>query len=277
MRLLFCGDVVGRSGREVVQKWVPVLKKSWGLDAVIVNGENSQHGCGLSQKTCAALYASGADVLTTGNHVWDCREMLSYIESDPRVIRPLNCEATVPGRGFTLFSTTKGEVLVINLMGQVFMRPQLDNPFPLVRDFLKSYSLGRNGVRAIVVDFHAEASAEKMAMGYFLDGQVSLVVGTHTHIPTADARILAKGTAYMTDAGMCGDYQSIIGYPLEGITNRYVRKLPETSKTGPTQGEATLCGVFLETDDTSGLAKRIDSVCLGPNLKEAWPEGLPRS
>lgn len=276
MRLLFCGDVVGRSGREVVQKWVPALKKSWALDAVIVNGENAQHGSGLSAKTCASLYASGADVITTGNHVWDCREMLSYIETDPRVLRPLNCEASNPGRGFTVFSTPKGDILVINLMGQIFLRPQLDNPFPIIRDFLKNYPLGQNGIRAIVVDFHAEATAEKLALGYFLDGTVSLVVGTHTHIPSADARILDRGTAYMTDAGMCGDYRSIIGYPIDCIVNRYVRKLPETSKPGPAQGEATLCGLFLETDNITGLAKRVDPICIGPHLRETWPEDLPR-
>lgn len=280
MRILFCGDVVGRSGREVVQKYIPSIKKLWALDAVVINGENAHHGFGLSQKTCAALYASGADVITAGNHVWDCREFLSYVETDPRVIRPLNCEATVPGRGATLFPTPKGNLLVISLMGQVEMRPQLDNPFPIVRDFLKTYpplgSVGDQGVRAILVDFHAEASAEKMAMGYFLDGLVSLVVGTHTHVPSADTRILECGTGYMTDAGMCGDYQSVIGYARETIQNRYVRKVPELSNPGPARGEGTLCGVFLETDDQTGLAKRIEPVRLGPNLSEAWPSDVSR-
>lgn len=276
MRLLFCGDVVGRSGREVVQKFVPSLKKVWSLDAVIVNGENSQHGCGISAKTCAALYESGADIITTGNHVWDCREMLSYVETDPRVLRPLNFDSTVPGHGFAMFSTPKGKILVINIMGQVFVRPQLDNPFPIIRDFLKSYPMGSGNLNAIIVDFHAEATAEKIAMGYFLDGMVSLVVGTHTHVPTADERILEKGTAFLTDAGMCGDYKSLIGFPVDFLVNRYIRKVPETSKPGPSRGEGTLCGVFLETDDNTGLAKRVEVVRLGPNLKETWPADLPR-
>lgn len=269
MKILFCGDVVGRSGREIVKKYVPELKKAAKLDAVIVNGENAQHGCGVSPKTCAELFLNGVDVITTGNHVWDCREMFSYIETAPRVLRPLNFIDTVPGHGFTLFPTPKGTILVVNAMGQVFMRPQLDNPFPMLDRLLQAYPMGTNGIRAIVVDFHAEATSEKMALGYYLDGRVSLVVGTHTHIPTADAQILDQGTAYMTDAGMCGDYHSLIGFPIEAIPTRYIKKIPMAKKPDPPQGEGTLCGLYLETDDATGLAVKVNPVRLGGRLPEA--------
>ncbi|GHS91689.1 metallophosphoesterase [Alphaproteobacteria bacterium] len=277
MRILFCGDVVARSGRDVIQKYIPHLKKAWALDSVIVNGENAQHGLGLSEKVCDALYKAGVDVITTGNHVWDCKGMFSYIEKDPRVIRPINFMNTVPGKGFFVHDTPKGAILVLNAMGQVFMSPQLDNAFPILSDFLKVYPLGRNKIKAIIVDFHAEATAEKIALGYHLDGTVSLVVGTHTHVPTNDARLLDKGTAFLTDAGMCGDYRSIIGFPCddEALAARYLKKVPLANKPEPPQGEGTLCGVFLETNDQTGLATRVHSVRLGANFSEVCPDDLP--
>lgn len=271
MKILFCGDVVGRSGREAVKKYVPELKRIANLDAVIINGENAQHGSGASAKTCEELFKNGADVITMGNHVWDCREMLSYIEKAPRVLRPMNFMETVPGRGFTVFPTPKGSILVVNAMGQVFMHPQLDNPFPLFDRLLKTHAIGTHNIRAIVVDFHAEATSEKMALGYYLDGRVSLVVGTHTHVPTADEQILNKGTAYMTDAGMCGDYHSIIGFPINAIPSRYLKKVPMTKKPEPTEGEGTLSGVYVETNDKTGLAQKVAPVRLGGLLPETSP------
>lgn len=274
MKILLCGDVVGRSGRDVIQKYIPYIKKEWSLDCVIINGENSQHGCGISPKTCDSLYKSGADIITTGNHIWDCKEMLSYIETDPRVIRPLNFIDTVPGKGFALHKTPKGNILIINIMGQVFMRPQLDNPFPIINNFLKSYPLACNQIKAIIVDFHAEATSEKIALAYYLDGTVSMVVGTHTHVPTADARILTQGTAFMSDVGMCGDYDSLIGFPVEVLTSRYLKKIPMTKKPDPAQGEGTLCGVYLETNDSTGKAQKIYPVRLGKFLCETWPKNF---
>lgn len=268
MKILFCGDVVGRSGRDVVKAYIPHLKEEKKLDAVIINGENAQHGCGVSPKTCTELFKSGADVITTGNHIWDCREMLSYVESAPHVLRPLNFMDAVPGRGFTFFETSKGTVLVVNVMGQVFMRPELDNPFPMLDRLLQTYPMGTKNIRAIVVDFHAEATSEKMALGYHLNGRVSLVAGTHTHVPTADAQILDKRTAYITDVGMCGDYHSLIGFPIETIPFRYIKKIPMLKKPNPAQGAGTLCGVYIETDDATGLATKIKPLRLGGCLPE---------
>jgi metallophosphoesterase (TIGR00282 family) len=274
MRILFCGDVVARSGREVIQKYVPSLRKQMSIDCVIVNGENAQHGCGISGANCGFFYSLGVDVITTGNHVWDHREMFSYIETDPKVIRPINFVDTVPGKGFFLCKTPKGDVLVINAMGQVFIKPELDNPFPIIADLLKLYRLHHNNLKAIVVDFHAETTSEKIGLAYYLDGQVSMVVGTHTHVPTADARILPGGTGFLSDAGMCGDYNSIIGAPLETLPFRFIKKIPQVKKPDPTSGPGTLCGVYLETDDNTGLAIAVHSVCLGGGLPNNMPPGF---
>lgn len=277
MRLLFCGDVVGRSGREVVVEQLPRLRRELGLDFVVVNGENAAGGFGITEKICAELYAAGADVVTTGNHVWDQKETVGFIGRDPRLLRPVNYPAGTPGRGAGVFPATRGrKVMVINPMGRLFMDP-LDDPFACVERELAAQRLGgaQGGtVDAIVVDVHAEASSEKMAMGHLLDGRVSLVVGTHTHVPTADAQILPRGTAYQTDAGMCGDYDSVIGMEKAVPIARFTRKLP-TERLAAASGPATLCAVFVETDDRTGLARSVSPIRIGGRLAPHWPTVEP--
>lgn len=269
MRLLFCGDLVGRSGREVVLQHLPELRRSLNLDFIVVNGENAAAGFGITRKICDDVFAAGADVISGGNHSWDQREALTFIDAEPRLLRPLNYPPGTPGRGAGVFSAGGRKVLVINVMGRVFMDP-LDDPFRAVEQELARHRLGST-VDAIIVDVHAEASSEKMAMGHFLDGRVSLVVGTHTHIPTADAQLLPGGTAYQTDAGMCGDYDSVIGMDKRVPLERFTRKLP-TERMSAAQGPGTLCAVFVETDDRTGLARRIEPLRLGGRLSEQRPE-----
>jgi metallophosphoesterase (TIGR00282 family) len=268
MRLLICGDVVGRSGREAVKSHVPRLRRELGLDFVVANGENAAGGFGITDKLCAELYAAGADVITTGNHVWDQRELLGTIGGDPRLLRPLNLPAGTPGVGARVFSLADGRrVLVLNPMARLFM-DAIDCPFAAVERELGQHPLG--DVQAVVIDFHGEATSEKMAMGHFADGRASVVVGTHSHVPTADAQILPKGSAYQTDCGMCGDYDSVIGMQKETAVARFVTKIPgERLKVA--DGEGTLCAVFVETDDVTGLARRVEPVRLGGRLAEHLP------
>jgi metallophosphoesterase (TIGR00282 family) len=268
MRLLICGDVVGRSGREAVKSHVPRLRRELGLDFVVANGENAAGGFGITDKLCAELYAAGADVITTGNHVWDQRELLGTIGGHPRLLRPLNLPAGTPGVGARVFSLADGRrVLVLNPMARLFM-DAIDCPFAAVERELGQHPLG--DVQAVVIDFHGEATSEKMAMGHFADGRASVVVGTHSHVPTADAQILPKGTAYQTDCGMCGDYDSVIGMQKETAVARFVTKIPgERLKVA--DGEGTLCAVFVETDDVTGLARRVEPVRLGGRLAEHLP------
>ncbi len=269
MRILYCGDVVGRAGREAVVRYVPRLRDDLKLDFVIINGENAAHGFGLTETICHQFYDAGTDVITTGNHAWDQREMLSYIDTDARVLRPLNYPPGTPGRGAHIYETRDGrQVLVAQIMGRLFMDP-LDDPFAAIDAALDGCRLAET-VDAIVVDIHAEATSEKAAVGVHLDGRVSLVTGTHSHVPTADARILPGGTGYQTDLGMCGDYDSVIGMKKEAATARFITKLP-TTRLEPAEGEGTLCGVVLETDDATGLARRLDPVRLGPGLIESLP------
>jgi 2',3'-cyclic-nucleotide 2'-phosphodiesterase len=268
MRLLVCGDVVGRAGREAVKSHVPRLRRELGLDFVVVNGENAAGGFGITDKLCAELYAAGADVITTGNHVWDQRELMGTIGGDPRLLRPLNLPAGTPGVGARVFDLDdRRRVLVLNPMARLFM-DAIDCPFAAVERELGLHPLGE--VQAAVIDFHGEATSEKMAMGHFADGRASMVVGTHSHVPTADAQILGHGTAYQTDCGMCGDYDSVIGMQKEGAVARFVTKLPG-ERLRAADGEATLCAVFVETDDTTGLARRIEPVRLGGRLAEHLP------
>ena len=268
MRLLVCGDVVGRSGREAVKAHVPRLRRELGLDFVVANGENAAGGFGITDKLSAELYAAGCDVITTGNHVWDQRELLGTIDNDPRLLRPLNLPAGAPGAGARVFDLADGRrVLVLNPMARLFM-DAIDCPFAAVERELGLNPLGE--VQAVVIDFHGEATSEKQAMGYFADGRASMVVGTHSHVPTADARILTKGTAYQTDCGMCGDYDSVIGMQKEGAVARFVTKLPG-ERLRAADGEGTLCAVYVETDDASGLARRIEPVRLGGRLAEHLP------
>ena len=269
MRILFFGDVVGRTGREGVAAALPGLRERLGLHLVVVNAENASHGFGLGPDMARELFAAGADVLTLGNHAWDRREMLSYIAETPRVIRPLNFPPGTPGAGSVLVHLPDGrQALVLQVMGRQFM-DSLDCPFRTSAVELARYKLGAS-VAAILVDVHAEATSEKMAYGHSFDGQVSVVVGTHTHIPTADCQILPGGTAYLSDAGMCGDYDSVIGMQKQGAAARFWRKLPG-ERLNPAEGEATLCGLFVETDDTSGLALRAEPIRIGGRQSQTLP------
>jgi len=269
LRLLFCGDVLGRSGREAVQEQIPGLRQKLSLDLVVINGENAAHGFGITAKLCADFFAAGVDVITLGNHSWDQKEIIGYIDSEPRLLRPRNYPSGTPGRGAGVFTTTRGrKVLVVQVMGRLFM-DALDDPFPVLDQELTRNALGGN-VQAVLVDVHGEASSEKMALAHFADGRASLVVGSHSHIPTADAQILPKGTAYQTDAGMCGDYDSVIGMKKEPAILKFTRKMPG-EKLSPAEGPGTLCGVFVETDDQTGLAKRIEPIRLGGRLAPACP------
>lgn len=269
MRLLFLGDVVGRPGRQVIMTRLPALRERWRLDAVIINGENAAGGFGLTEAICNDLLAAGADAVTLGNHSFDQREALVYIERQPKLLRPANYPPGTPGRGATLIDTHSGKrVLVINVMGRLFM-DALDDPFAAAEREVAQCPLGQVS-DAIVIDVHAEATSEKQAFGHHFDGRVSLVVGTHTHAPTADHRVLAGGTAYLSDAGMCGDYDSILGMQKEEAVRRFLQKTPG-SRLEPGLGEGTLSGIAVETDDATGLAVRVAALRLGPHLEESWP------
>ncbi len=268
MRILLCGDVVGRAGRTVVCEHMPRLRRELDLDFVVVNGENAAHGFGITDKICEEFYSCGVDVITTGNHVWDRREIIRHIESDPRLLRPLNFPPGTPGHGSGIYALGDGrQVLVINAMARLFM-DAIDDPFAGVDKLLAAHPLG--AVDAILIDFHGEATSEKMSMGHFCDGRASAVVGTHSHIPTADCQVLPRGTAYMTDIGMCGDYDSVIGMQKEAAIARFVRKMPG-ERLVVAEGEATLCAVFIETDDATGLGRRIAPLRLGGRLQPHWP------
>lgn len=270
MRLLFVGDLIGRPGRSVFVERIPTLRSRWKLDCVIVNGENSAGGFGITESIAQELLDAGADCVTLGNHAFDQREVLVFIERAPRLIRPINYPKGTPGKGAALIDLADGRrVLVINAMGRIFMDP-LDDPFAAVDVELEACPLGR-ACDAVVVDFHAEATSEKMAFGHFCDGRASLVVGTHTHVPTADHQILPHGTAYMSDAGMSGDYDSVIGMEKDEPLRRMTRKTPGV-RYEPANGPATLCGVAVETDD-AGRAIMVAPVRLGGRLAEAVPTG----
>lgn len=269
MRLLFLGDVVGRPGRKAVTERLPALRERWRLDGVVVNGENAAAGFGITESICDDLLQAGADVVTLGNHSFDQREALVFIERQPRLIRPANYPPGTPGRGAALFDTARGaRVLVVNAMGRLFIDP-LDDPFAAVDRALTACPLGE-AADAVIVDFHAEATSEKEAFGWHCDGRASLVVGTHTHVPTADHRILPGGTAYLSDAGMCGDYDSVLGMDKDEPVRRFVQKTPG-SRLEPASGEGTLSGIAIETDDATGLARAVYAVRLGPHLEETWP------
>jgi hypothetical protein len=272
MRFAFFGDVVGRAGRDGLADHLPALRRRLDLDFVIVNAENAAAGFGITENTARELYEAGADCLTLGNHSWDQKEALTYIVREPRLIRPLNYPvlADCPGRGANLFETRTGrQILVINLLGRVHM-DALDDPFAAVDRVLEASPLGQVA-DAIVVDMHAEATSEKMAMGHFCDGRASLVVGTHTHVPTADCQILPGGTAYQTDAGACADYDSVIGNQKEEPLRRFTTRISQ-SRYKPAEGPATVCGVYVETDDRTGLARRVEPIRIGGRLSETVPD-----
>jgi 2',3'-cyclic-nucleotide 2'-phosphodiesterase len=253
MRILFIGDVFGRTGRDLVRQGIPVLAARYGIDAVIANVENAASGAGITRETGDALLKAGVDVMTTGNHVWDKREALSYIGAEARLLRPLNMASAAPGRGVFVARTGDGRPLgVINVMGRVFM-PPVDNPFEAVSAALERLS---RECRVIVVDVHAEATAEKIAMGWHLDGRVTAVLGTHTHVQTADARVLPGGTAYITDVGMTGPHDSIIGMERAGVLGRFVTGLP--ARMEPASGNPRLQAVVIDADERTGLARGIE-------------------
>jgi metallophosphoesterase (TIGR00282 family) len=269
MRLLFLGDVVGRPGRSAVADRLPGLRERWRLDCVIVNGENAAGGFGITERICDELLEAGADAVTLGNHSWDQREALVFIERQPRLVRPANFPAGTPGRGATLVETRAGaRVLVVNVMGRLFI-DALDDPFAAADREIGTCPLGE-AADAIVIDMHAEATSEKQALGVHLDGRVSVVVGTHTHAPTADHRIQPGGTAFMSDAGMCGNYDSVLGMDKEEPVRRFLHKTPG-ARLDVAEGEGSLSGLAIETDERTGLATRVAALRLGPHLEESWP------
>ncbi len=269
MRILFLGDVVGRTGRDTVAAALPGLRTRLRIDLVVVNAENASHGFGLAPDMARVLFAAGADVLTLGNHTWDRRELIPFLAATPHLIRPLNYPPGTPGAGSTLVSLRNGQrALVLSAMGRLFM-DCLDCPFRATAVELARHRLGAS-VAAIVIDFHAEATSEKMAFAHSFDGQVSLVVGTHTHCPSADHQILPGGTAFQSDAGMCGDYDSVIGMQKENAAARFWRKIPG-DRLQPAEGASTVCGVFVETDDKTGLATRIEPIRQGGRLSQTLP------
>lgn len=251
MNILFCGDVVGRAGRDAIVKHVPKLRAELALDFVVVNGDNAAAGFGITPQICKEFYAAGVDVITGGDHIWDQKEIIPFLAGEKRLLRPQNFPDKTPGTGHGTYVSASGKKLtVIHLLGQVFHKEHTNCPFALADRLLESARLGQG---AILVDFHAEATSEKTAMGQYLDGRVSAVVGSHTHVPTGDARILPKRTAYQTDAGMCGDYNSVIGFKPAAPLERFLSKISK-AKLEPAMGEGTLCGFFIETDDATGLA-----------------------
>jgi metallophosphoesterase (TIGR00282 family) len=269
LRILFVGDVVGRAGRNAVAELLPNMIRDWSLDLVVVNGENAAGGFGITETIYQELLDAGADAITLGNHAWDQREALVFIDRAPKLIRPLNFPRGTPGRGAALVDTKNGKrALVINAMGRVFMTP-FDDPFAALERELAACPLPQ-AADAIVVDFHCEATSEKQGAGFFCDGRASLVVGTHTHVPTADHQILPGGTAYITDAGMTGDYDSIIGMQKDEPLRRFTSGIP-SSRFEAALGPATLSGLAVETDDGSGLAKKIAPVRIGGRLEPALP------
>ncbi|UXN75002.1 TIGR00282 family metallophosphoesterase [Devosia sp. A8/3-2] len=270
MKFLFLGDVMGRSGHDAINERLPGIIERYGFDFVVVNGENASHGKGLTEPHFNAIRNAGADVVTTGDHAFDQRETISYIERESTLIRPINMPPGTPGRGAMFLEGRNGHrVLVINALGRVFMGPA-DDPFRAVEAAVAACPLGEQA-DAIIVDFHTEATSEIRAMGQFLDGKVSTVVGTHTHIPTADHRVLRGGTALMADAGMCGDFDSIIGSETDEPLNRFLTGIPNGRFT-PAEGEATLCGVAVETDPRTGSALQGAAAALGGTLAQAEPD-----
>jgi len=268
MRILFLGDVMGRSGRTAVIERLPALREDLKLDFVAVNAENATSGVGLSPAHATLILDAGADAITLGDHAFDQRDMLAFIDREPRILRPLNYAKEAPGRGARMFEAGRGRrILVAQALGQIFMKRPFDNPFSAMDSTLERHPLGETA-QAIIMDFHCEATSEKTAMGYWCDGRSSAVVGTHTHIPTADARILPGGTAYLTDAGMCGVYDSVIGMDKAEPMRRFVTGMPR-GRFAPATGEATLSGILIETDDRTGKARVVKPFRQGNMLGQA--------
>jgi metallophosphoesterase (TIGR00282 family) len=270
MRILFLGDVMGRAGRAAVAEALPRLRADLRLDFVVVNAENASSGVGLSPEHARLLLSAGADVLTLGDHAFDQKEMLSFIETEPRILRPLNLARSAPGHGARVFAAPGGrKVLVAQALGRVFMKQPFDDPFSALDAVLRAHPPG-GMVQASLIDIHAEATSEKMAIGHFCDGRASVVVGTHTHVPTADTMILQGGTAYQSDAGMCGDFDSVIGMDKAEPLRRFITGMARDRFT-PAAGRATLCGLYVETDDRTGRATRAAPLREGGLLAAAQP------
>ena len=274
LKLGIFGDVVGRAGRAAVAEYLPRVKAELGLDAVILNIENAASGFGFNAAMVADFEAAGVDAMITGNHAFDQRDAAHLLSTKGNLIRPANYPEGTPGVGLCEIQTPKGPVIVAQVMARLFMTP-LDCPFRTIDRLLATHRLGQT-CRAIVVDIHGEASSEKMAMGHHLDGRVTVVEGTHTHVPTADAMILPRGTAYQTDLGMTGDYHSVIGFDPETPLNRFLSGRNSGGRLTPALGSATLSGIYVETDLTTGLAETIAPIRVGGKLRPAFPEGFPQ-
>ncbi len=269
MRVLFLGDIIGRAGRSAVATMLPDLRTKYALDFVVVNADNAAGGFGITEDILLQLLDAGADVVTGGDHIWDQREALVFIDRHDQLLRPINFPPGVAGKGAGMFKTASGkDVLVVHAVGRVFM-PEMDCPFAAIEKQITASPLGEMA-DAILIDFHAEATSEKQAMGLFVDGRASMVVGTHTHAPTSDGRILPKGTAYLTDAGMCGSYDSVIGMEAEEPIERFVTRVPK-GRFVPAQGEVTLAGFCVEIDDKTGLAVHAQELRLGGLLSRSEP------
>lgn len=269
MKILFIGDIFGRSGREALERHLPKLKKDLAPDVIIVNADNAANGRGITPKQAEEFYGLGVDCITGGDHIWDQRQILSHIGKDEKLLRPINFPKDTIGNGSYLFKTQSGQTcLIIHALGRVFIDPA-DNPFNAVKDLIDRNPLGK--VDAIFLDFHAEATSEKMAMGQYLDGKISGLIGSHTHVQTADAHIMQSGTAYMTDAGMTGDYNSVIGARKDIAIHRFLHKTPHPERLIPATGDATLCGALITTDDNNGLAKSIEPIRIGGILPQQMP------
>ncbi len=258
MKIIFIGDVVGKQARETLINTIPDIKRKYTPDVIIVNAENAAAGYGLNKKIALQLIESGVDAITLGNHAWDQKEMLSFIEENPKIVRALNYPAGVPGRGFYEFQLVDDrKIIIMQIMLRLFMGLSLDDPFAVTKNFLQKEKLGST-CNAIIIDMHGEATSEKNAYGHYFDGKVSAILGTHTHIPTADAKILESGTAYQTDIGMTGNYNSVIGMDKENPIHGFVRGFRAEGRFFPAEGHITVCGAYIETDDRTGLSLKIE-------------------
>src|ERR1700716_1126904 len=271
LTVLFLGDVVGEPGRNAVIARLPELKEQHGLDFIVVNGENAAGGRGITGKIAIDLLRAGVSVVTTGDHVWDQKDILSFIDTEPRLLRPLNYPAGAPGSGSIVLETAKGKIGVINVQARTFMQPILENPFRAMEDAVAKM---REETANIIVDLHGETTSEKIAMGRFLDGKVSAVLGTHTHVQTADEQIFPGGTAFLCDAGMCGPVNSILGRAIDPILNRFISNLPASFPVAG--GEVRMRGALIEIDETNGRALRIRRVDEAGPSKAAAPEPEPK-
>ena len=258
MKIIFIGDLVGKNARNQLIKQLPEIKKTYNPDAIVCNAENAAAGYGLTKNIALELFDKGIDIITLGNHSWDQKEMLSFIEECPKIIRPLNYPQGVPGKGYYELNLLDGrKLIVVQLMLRLFMGISLDDPFASIKNFLKKNKLGSN-CNCILLDIHGETTSEKNAIAHYIDGEVTAVLGTHTHIPTTDARILPKGTAYQTDVGMSGDYNSVIGMDKNNPIHQFVKGYRNEGRFVPADGKVTICGAFVESSDNSGLASKIE-------------------